>query len=72
MDEISANLEKVNEQIKLAAEKANRSTDEITLIAVTKTFQYLISKFSILLVSESLVRIVIRRQVRRFHCYQVM
>jgi pyridoxal phosphate enzyme (YggS family) len=38
MDEISANLEKVNEQIKLAAEKANRSTDEITLIAVTKTF----------------------------------
>lgn len=37
-DEISANLEKVNEQIKLAAEKANRSTDEITLIAVTKTF----------------------------------
>jgi pyridoxal phosphate enzyme (YggS family) len=38
IDEISANLEKVNEQIKLAAEKANRSTDEITLIAVTKTF----------------------------------
>ena len=38
IDEISSNLEKVNEQIKLAAEKANRSTDEITLIAVTKTF----------------------------------
>jgi len=38
IDEISANLEKVSEQIKLAAEKANRSTDEITLIAVTKTF----------------------------------
>jgi pyridoxal phosphate enzyme (YggS family) len=38
IDEIRANLEKVNEQIKLAAEKANRSTDEITLIAVTKTF----------------------------------
>ena len=38
IDEISANLEKVNEQIKLAAEKANRATDEITLIAVTKTF----------------------------------
>ena len=38
IDEISANLEMVNEQIKLAAEKANRSTDEITLIAVTKTF----------------------------------
>ena len=38
INEISSNLEKVNERIKLAAEKANRSTDEITLIAVTKTF----------------------------------
>ena len=38
IDEISSNLEKVNEQIKLAAEKANRSSDEVTLIAVTKTF----------------------------------
>ncbi len=38
IDEISANLKKVNEHIKLAAEEANRSTDVITLIAVTKTF----------------------------------
>lgn len=38
IDEIRANLEKVNEQIKLAATKANRLSDEITLVVVTKTF----------------------------------
>ena len=38
VDEISANLEKVNEQIKLAAASANRLSDDITLVAVTKTF----------------------------------
>jgi pyridoxal phosphate enzyme (YggS family) len=38
VDEIRTNLEKVNEQIKLAATKANRLSDEITLVVVTKTF----------------------------------
>jgi pyridoxal phosphate enzyme (YggS family) len=38
VDEISANLEKVKEQIKLAAASANRLSEDITLIAVTKTF----------------------------------
>ena len=38
VDEITANLEKVNEQIKLAAASANRLSDDITLVAVTKTF----------------------------------
>ena len=38
VDEISANLEKVKEQIKLAAASANRLSDDITLVAVTKTF----------------------------------
>jgi pyridoxal phosphate enzyme (YggS family) len=38
VDEISANLEKVNEQIKLAAASANRLSEDITLVAVTKTF----------------------------------
>jgi pyridoxal phosphate enzyme (YggS family) len=38
VDEISANLEKVKEQIKLAAASVNRLSDDITLVAVTKTF----------------------------------
>jgi pyridoxal phosphate enzyme (YggS family) len=38
IDEIRTNLEKVYEQIKLAATKANRLSDEITLVVVTKTF----------------------------------
>lgn len=38
VDQISANLEKVNEQIKLAAASANRLSEDITLVAVTKTF----------------------------------
>lgn len=38
VDEISANLEKVKEQINLAAASANRLSEEITLVAVTKTF----------------------------------
>ena len=38
VDEISANLEKVNEQIKLAAASANRLPEDITLVVVTKTF----------------------------------
>jgi pyridoxal phosphate enzyme (YggS family) len=38
VDEISANLEKVKEQIKLATASANRLSDDITLVAVTKTF----------------------------------
>ena len=38
VDEISANLEKVKEQIKLAAASDNRLSDDITLVAVTKTF----------------------------------
>jgi pyridoxal phosphate enzyme (YggS family) len=38
VDEISANLEKVKEQIKLAAASANRLSEDITLVAVTKTF----------------------------------
>ncbi len=38
VDEISANLEKVKEQIQLAAASANRLSDDITLVAVTKTF----------------------------------
>jgi len=38
VDEITANLEKVNEQIKLAAASANRLSEDITLVAVTKTF----------------------------------
>jgi pyridoxal phosphate enzyme (YggS family) len=38
VDEISANLKKVKEQIKLAAASANRLSEDITLIAVTKTF----------------------------------
>jgi len=38
VDEISANLEKVNEQIKSAAASVNRLSDDITLVAVTKTF----------------------------------
>jgi pyridoxal phosphate enzyme (YggS family) len=38
IDEIRTNLEKVNEQIKSAATKANRLSDEITLVVVTKTF----------------------------------
>jgi pyridoxal phosphate enzyme (YggS family) len=38
VDEISANLEKVNAQIKLAAASANRLSKDITLVAVTKTF----------------------------------
>lgn len=38
VNEISANLEKVKEQIKLAAASANRLSEDITLIAVTKTF----------------------------------
>ena len=36
--EIAGNLEAVREQISKAAESAGRSVDEITLIAVTKTF----------------------------------
>ena len=38
VDEISGNLEKVKEQIKLAAASANRLSEGITLVAVTKTF----------------------------------
>jgi pyridoxal phosphate enzyme (YggS family) len=38
VDEISANLEKVKEQIKLAAASANRLSDDRTLVVVTKTF----------------------------------
>jgi len=38
VDEISANLEKVNEQIKLAAASDNRLSEDITLVVVTKTF----------------------------------
>lgn len=38
VDEITTNLKKVNEQIKLAASSANRLSEEITLVAVTKTF----------------------------------
>ena len=38
VDEISGNLEKVKEQIKLAAASANRLSEDITLVAVTKTF----------------------------------
>ena len=38
VDEVSGNLEKVKEQIKLAAASANRLSEEITLVAVTKTF----------------------------------
>jgi len=38
VDEISANLEKVNEQIKSAAASVNRLPEDITLVAVTKTF----------------------------------
>ena len=38
VDEISANLEKVKEQIKLAAASANRLSEDITLVVVTKTF----------------------------------
>ena len=38
VDEISANLERVNEQINLAAASANRLSEDITLVAVTKTF----------------------------------
>ena len=37
-EQIAANLQQVNENIARAAEKAGRSIDEITLIAVTKTF----------------------------------
>jgi len=36
--EIAGNLEAVREQISLAADRAGRSANEITLIAVTKTF----------------------------------
>ena len=36
--EIAGNLEAVREQISKAAESAGRSVNEITLIAVTKTF----------------------------------
>ncbi|NCW72028.1 MAG: YggS family pyridoxal phosphate-dependent enzyme, partial [Actinobacteria bacterium] len=36
--EIAGNLEAVHEQISKAAQSAGRSVDEITLIAVTKTF----------------------------------
>ena len=38
VDEISGNLEKVKEQIKLAAASANRLFEDITLVVVTKTF----------------------------------
>jgi PLP dependent protein len=38
VDEISGNLEKVKEQIKFAAASANRLSEDITLVAVTKTF----------------------------------
>ena len=38
VDEISGNLEKVKEQIKLAAASANRLSEDITLVVVTKTF----------------------------------
>jgi pyridoxal phosphate enzyme (YggS family) len=37
-DEIAHNLERVRNQIKSAAESSNRAYDDITLIAVTKTF----------------------------------
>jgi pyridoxal phosphate enzyme (YggS family) len=37
-DEITNGLDKVKERISLAASKAGRSLDEITLIAVTKTY----------------------------------
>ena len=37
-DEIAHNLERVRNQIKIAAESSNRTYDDITLIAVTKTF----------------------------------
>ena len=37
-DEISSNLNRVREQVKQAAISAGRKNDEITLIAVTKTF----------------------------------
>lgn len=37
-DEIASNLERVRNQIKSAAESSNRTYDDITLIAVTKTF----------------------------------
>ena len=38
VDEISGNLEKVKEQIKLAAASASRLFEDITLVVVTKTF----------------------------------
>jgi len=37
METIKKNLEKINEKIKKAALKANRSTEDIKLVAVTKT-----------------------------------
>ena len=37
-EEIASNLATVQKQIDAAAKAANRTSDEITLIAVTKTF----------------------------------
>lgn len=37
-DEIASNLERVREQVKIAAESSDRKYEDITVIAVTKTF----------------------------------
>ena len=38
MSEIKTNLEEVRKKIKIAAEKSGRNEDDITLVAVTKTY----------------------------------
>ena len=37
MEDIRANLDKINEQIKTAAEGCGRSADDVLLVAVSKT-----------------------------------
>jgi hypothetical protein len=47
MTDIKKNLQNVNERIRIAAEKSNRNYDNITLVAVTKTFDYSLIKEAI-------------------------
>jgi hypothetical protein len=47
MTDIKKNLQSVNERIRIAAEKSNRNYDNITLVAVTKTFDYSLIKEAI-------------------------
>ena len=62
--EIDANLADVNFRIEKAAKSAGRSVDEITLVAVTKTFPVSDIEF--------LYQLVIKKVRLRLHNYQMI